>query len=161
FFKKVFGDSEPIHAGSGWVSGVASVFFGMLGLGGVLVLLFPGVLTLPEARAVYPVHIMRVIIQAVIAAALVLGAVSAILRERKVLGLTGASLGLIAVLLGGANTPLPDEIGSKIGVGFDWFLLDLLVMTLVFVPVERLWPLHPNQGTFRPEWTTDAFYFVS
>jgi lathosterol oxidase len=78
-----------------------------------------------------------------------------------VLGLTGAALGLTAVLLGGASTPLPEEVGSKIGVGLDWFLLDLLVMTLVFVPVERLWPLHPGQGTFRPEWTTDAFYFVS
>ncbi len=75
--------------------------------------------------------------------------------------MTGAALGLIAVLLGGASTPLPEEVGSKIGVGLDWFLLDLLVMTLVFVPVERLWPLHPQQGTFRPEWTTDAFYFVS
>ena len=161
FFKRVFGDSEPTHLGSGWVSGVASVFFGMLGVGGVLVLLFPSVLTLPEARALYPIHIMRVIIQATIAAALVLGAISAILRQRRVLGLTGAALGLIAVLLGGASTPLPEEIGSKVGIGLDWFLLDLLVMTLVFVPVERLWPLHPDQGTFRPEWTTDAFYFVS
>jgi len=161
FFRRVFGDSEPTHLGSGWVSGVASVFFGMLGVGGVLVLLFPSVLTLPEARALYPIHIMRVIIQATIAAALVLGAISAILRQRRVLGLTGAALGLIAVLLGGASTPLPEEIGSKVGIGFDWFLLDLLVMTLVFVPVERLWPLHPDQGTFRPEWTTDAFYFVS
>jgi len=98
FFKRVFGDSEPTHLGSGWVSGVASVFFGMLGVGGVLVLLFPSVLTLPEARALYPIHIMRVIIQATIAAALVLGAISAILRQRRVLGLTGAALGLIAVL---------------------------------------------------------------
>jgi len=35
FFDKLFGDSEPTHLGSGWVSGVSSVFFGMLGLGGV------------------------------------------------------------------------------------------------------------------------------
>jgi len=34
-------------------------------------------------------------------------------------------------------------------------------MTLVFVPVERFWPLHPGQKTFRPQWTTDAFYFVA
>jgi sterol desaturase/sphingolipid hydroxylase (fatty acid hydroxylase superfamily) len=36
-----------------------------------------------------------------------------------------------------------------------------LVMTIVFVPVERFWPLHRKQKTFRPEWTTDAFYFVA
>jgi len=161
FFQKLFGDSEPSHFGTGWVSGTASVFFGMLALGGVLTLHFPGLLTLPEARAAYPVDVIRLIIQGTIAAALVLGAISAILRERKVLGLTGAALGLLAVLLGGASTPLPDQIGSNIGIGFDWFLLDLLVMTVVFVPLERIWPRHPEQGTFRPEWTTDAFYFVA
>jgi lathosterol oxidase len=161
FFQKLFGDSEPTKLGTGWVSGTASVFFGILGLGGVLTLHFPGILTLPEARVLYPVDIIRILIQTTIAAALVLGAISAILRERKVLGLTGAALGLAAVLLGGASTPLPESVGSKVGLGLDWFLLDLLVMTIVFVPVERLWPLHPEQSTFRPEWTTDSFYFVA
>jgi lathosterol oxidase len=97
----------------------------------------------------------------VIAAALVLGAVSAIMRQRKVLALTGVALGLAATLLGGGSTPLPEEVTSKVGLGFDWFLLDLLVMTIVFVPLERFWPRHPLQGTFRPEWTTDSFYFVA
>jgi hypothetical protein len=27
FFKKLFGDSDPPHFGTGWVSGTASVFF--------------------------------------------------------------------------------------------------------------------------------------
>ncbi len=161
FFKKLFGDTESTQMGSGWFSGTAAVFFGVLSLGGVLTLHFPALLTLPEARELYPVDIIRLLIQATIAAALVLGAISTILRQRKVLGLTGAALGLAAVLLGGASTPLPEEVASTVGIGFDWFLLDLLVMTLVFVPVERLWPLHPEQGTFRPEWTTDAFYFVA
>ena len=161
FFQKLFGDSEPTHLGSGWISGTASVFFGMLSFGGVLTLHFPALLTLPEAREFYPIEIIRLLIQGTIAAALVLGAISTILRERKVLGLTGGALGLLAVLLGGASTPIPEEIASKVGIGFDWFLLDLMVMTLVFVPVERIWPRHPEQGTFRPEWTTDAFYFVA
>ena len=34
-------------------------------------------------------------------------------------------------------------------------------MTVVFLPVERFWPLHPDQSTFRPQWTTDLFYFVA
>ena len=161
FFQKLFGDSESTQLGSGWVSGTAAVFFGVLSLGGVLTLQFPALLTLPEAREFYPVDIIRLIIQATIAAAIVLGAISAVLRERKVLGLTGAALGLAAVLLGGASTPLPEEITSNVGIGFDWFLLDLLIMTLVFVPLERLWPRHPEQSTFRPEWTTDTFYFVA
>jgi lathosterol oxidase len=71
------------------------------------------------------------------------------------------TLGLAAALLGGGSAPLPEEVASKVGIGFDWFLLDLLVMTIVFVPLERIWPLHPQQSTFRPEWTTDTFYFVA
>ena len=161
FFKKVFGDSEPTHAGSGWVSGVLGVFAGLLGLGGALCLHFPALLTLPDARSHYPMGIIRLLIQGMIAAAFVLSAMSAILRQRKVLALTGGLLAAAAALLGGGSTPLPNDVGSHYGIGFDWFLLDLLVMTLVFVPVERFWPLHPKQKTFRPEWTTDAFYFIA
>jgi sterol desaturase/sphingolipid hydroxylase (fatty acid hydroxylase superfamily) len=161
FFEKLFGDSEPTHLGSGWVSGVSSVFLGMLGLGGALCLHFPALLTLPDARAHYPMTIIRLLIQGTIVSALVLGAISAMLRQRKVLALTGVALGLTAALLGGGSTALPEEVTSKVGLGFDWFLLDLLVMTIVFVPVERFWPLHPQQKTFRPEWTTDYFYFVA
>ena len=51
FFEKLFGDSEPGHFGTGWISGTASVFFGLLGFGGALCLHFPGLLTLPDARA--------------------------------------------------------------------------------------------------------------
>ncbi len=161
FFEKLFGDSEPTHVGSGWISGVTSVFFGILGLGGVLCLHFPALLTLPDARAHYPVAIIRYLIQGTIVLALVLGAISALFRQRKVLALTGIALGLAAALLGGGSTPLPEEVKSSVGIGFDWFLLDLLVMTIVFVPVERFWPLHRGQKTFGPQWTTDAFYFVA
>ena len=160
FFQKLFGDSEPGDLGSGWISGVGSAFFGMLGLGGAICLHFPALLTLPDARAHYPMTIIRLLIQGTIVTALVLGAISAIVRQRKVLALTGIALGLLAALIGGGSTPLPEEVRSSVGLGFDWFLLDLLVMTIVFVPVERFWPLHPEQKTFRPEWTTDYFYFV-
>src|SRR4029079_11871008 len=37
-----------------------------------------------------------------------------------------------------------------------WF-----VSAVVFVPRERFWPLHLDQKTFRPQWTTDLFYFVA
>src|SRR6202041_1974535 len=46
-------------------------------------------------------------------------------------------------------------------IGLDWFLLDLLLMALIYVPLERLWPQYPKQGTFRNEWTLDVVYFMS
>ena len=93
FFRKTFGDSESVHLGSGWVSGVSAVFLGLLGLGAVLCLRFPALLTLPEARAHYPMGVIRPLIQGMIFAAFVLAAVSAVLRQRKVLALTGARSG--------------------------------------------------------------------
>src|SRR5215216_7458140 len=68
FFNKLFGDSEPTRIGSGWVSGVLSVFLGLLGMGGALCLHFPALLTLPDARSHYPVVIIRLLIQGTIAA---------------------------------------------------------------------------------------------
>ncbi len=77
FFRKLFGDSEPTGLGSGWISGVSSIFLGMLGLGGALCLHYPALLTLPDARAHYPMGVIRFLIQGAIVAAFVLGAVSA------------------------------------------------------------------------------------
>ena len=114
FFEKLFGDSEPGDFGTGWISGTASVFFGLLGFGGALCLHFPGLLSLPDARAVYPMTIIRALIQGTIVLAIVLGAISGLLRERKVLAVTGASLGLLAAIIGGGSTPLPDEVHIEI-----------------------------------------------
>src|ERR1700761_729712 len=91
FFRKAFGDDEPVHIGSGWISGVCGVFLGLLALGGTLCLRFPEILTLPEARAKYPIAIMRVLIQGSIFAAFAFAAASAVMRQRKVLALTGAA----------------------------------------------------------------------
>src|SRR3954468_23455429 len=109
FFKKVFGDSEPTNVGSGWVSGVLGVFFGLLGLGGALCLHFPALLTLPDARAHYPMTVVRLLIQGSIVLAIVLGAISGLLRQRKVLAVTGVTLGLAAAVIGGGSAPRPPD----------------------------------------------------
>src|SRR3989442_15370878 len=91
-FRRLFGDSEPTHLGSGWASGVGSVFLGALGLGAVLCLHFPSLLTFPALRARYPMSYIRALIQAGIAAALGPGGLSSSLRQREGPGLTGAAL---------------------------------------------------------------------
>jgi sterol desaturase/sphingolipid hydroxylase (fatty acid hydroxylase superfamily) len=42
----------------------------------------------------------------------------------------------------------------------DWFILDLLGSTLVFVLIEKLFPLYKGQPVFRVEWQTDLTHFV-
>ena len=159
---EIFGDSDPNTGfGSGWWSGVLSAFFGVLALGAVVCLHFPELLSSPSLRPYYSMHVIRLLIQVVIVAAIVLGVVSAMLRRKKVLALTGLLFALGATLLGGASVPINDTLREGPAIGLDWFLLDMLLMTLIFSPIEVLWPAYPKQSVFRVEWVTDIVYFLS
>jgi sterol desaturase/sphingolipid hydroxylase (fatty acid hydroxylase superfamily) len=156
-----FGDAEPTGFGTGWWSGVLSAFFGALSFGAVLCLHFPQILSSPELRPHYPMHLMRMLIQGLIVAAVLCGVIAAILRRKKVLSLTGIFLALAAAALGGSSVPINQTLTNGPAIGLDWFLLDLLLMALIYVPLERLWPQYPQQGTFRDQWTLDIVYFLS
>src|SRR5262249_42299462 len=85
---RLFADDEPTVVGSGWATGVLAVLAGLLGLGGILCLRFPATLTAPSLRAIYPLGAVRVAIGGLLVLAFALGAVSGMLRRRKVLGAT-------------------------------------------------------------------------
>jgi lathosterol oxidase len=125
----------------------------------VLCLHFPELLTTPQLRAVYPMPLMRRAIQVGIGTAFLLGLLSAALRRRKVLGFTGMGLALAASLLGGVRVGPARSISSHEYLGLDWFILNLLLLAVVFVPMERRYPRWPEQGVFRRGWTTDLLYF--
>ena len=156
-----FGDAESTGFGTGWWSGILAAFFGFLAFGAVLCLHFPQLLTSPELRSHYPMHVIRVLIQCLIAAAILFGIVSSILRKKKILAFTGLLLATAATLLGGSSVPINQTLGDGPAIGFDWFLLDMFLMALIYVPLERLWPQYPDQGTFRSQWTLDVVYFMS
>ena len=158
---EIFGDDDPTGFGTGWWSGVLSAFFGVLAFGAVVCLHFPQLLSSPELRPYYPMHLIRLLIQAVIAGAIFFGVLSAMMRRKKVLALTGMLFALGATLLGGASVPINEDLGSGPAIGLDWFLLDMLLMTLIFSPIEVLWPAYPQQSVFRSEWLTDIVYFLS
>jgi len=159
-FKRAFGDQQSTRFGSGWASGVLAVFAGSLALGGVLCFRFPEWLTTPALRSHYSVPILRRIVQLLLVVSFISAALSLSLRRRKVLGITGMALCLVASLLGGSSIPLADRVEARTGMGLDWFLLNLLLLAAVFVPLERSWPLRSNQGAFRRGWTTDGAHFL-
>lgn len=152
--------SEPTRFGHGWISGVLAVLFGVLGFGAVLCLTFPHWLAFDDLRARYPLRLVRGVVQVVLALAFVFGVLSVWLRRNKALGLTGLALTLVALLLGGAEARARTAADSPFGVGLDWFLLNLLGYSLVFVPLERLFALRAGQPIFRAEWRTDLVYFM-
>jgi lathosterol oxidase len=156
----VLGRGQGQQFGSGWISGVLSVVCGALGAGGVLCLLFPDWLTTPEARARYPMEVVRFLIYAMLVIGFGLGALSVVLRRRKALGLTGLALATAGTLLGGAGVEIAGPVRGTTALGLDWFLLNLFVLALLFVPLERIFARWPAQPIFRPGWTTDLTHFA-
>lgn len=158
---RAFGDDAPVTFGSGWISGAVSLFLGALAVGAVLCLRFPALLTVPELRAVYPMALVRGLVQAGIVVGFACGLVSALLRRRKALGLAGMALALAATLLGGAAVPVATPVAASPHLGLDWFLLSLFLWALLFVPLERAAPLRREQRVLRPGWTTDLGWFFT
>ena len=150
---------EPTTFGSGWVSGVLSAALGLIGLGAVICFQFPELLTTPEARALYPIPWVRGLLHLVLVSAFVLGVISLSLRRNKALGTVGVVCTLAAALLGGSRVPVQDELRQGPFLGLDWFLLNLIVYSIVFIPIERFFARLPEQGIFRKEWRTDLTYF--
>ena len=95
-----FGDAEATGFGTGWWSGVLSAFFGFLAFGAVLCLHFPALLTSPELRPHYPMHVMRVLVECLIVSALLFG-----IPPGDPLTLTSGTLLVILVTLVGALAP--------------------------------------------------------
>jgi lathosterol oxidase len=156
-----FGDAESTGFGTGWWSGILSAFFGLLSFGAVLCLHFPQLLSSPELRSHYPMQTMRILIDCLIVGAISFGIISSILRKKKILGFTGMLLAIAATALGGSSVKINGTVQGGLGIGLDWFLLDMLLMAIIYVPLERLWPQYPEQGTFRKQWTLDVVYFMS
>lgn len=156
---RALGDDLPRHPGSGWISGVVGVFLGAIALGAVVVLHFPDLLTSADLRARYPLPAMRALIELTIGVAFLASCLNLLLRPHKALGLAGLALTLAAVILGGADVEIRGDFDRPVHFGLDWFLLNLLVFALMFVPLERAFPLKPGQRVLRAGWTTDVAYF--
>jgi lathosterol oxidase len=148
--------------GEGKISGVLSLVLGTLGFGAVLCLRYPDWLTTPEMRALYPMDLVRALIQLALTLAFAFGVLNTVLNRRpRSFGMAGMAMAVLATLLGGAGVSIGDVVGRQAYVGLDWFILNLFFLALVFVPLERIFA-HRPQRIFREGWRTDlAHFFVS
>src|SRR5258708_3416874 len=143
-------------------AGVIAGILGAMAVMGEFCFLFPDYLVYHDTMPFYRAHIdlIRGLLQATIGASLVLGTTSAVMIRSKVYGLIGIALGSIALLLGGSKAEAITTKPRAISTGLDYFLLELLVLGLVFVPMERLWTLR-DQKIFRTGWQTDLKHFFA
>jgi sterol desaturase/sphingolipid hydroxylase (fatty acid hydroxylase superfamily) len=151
----------PIRSGRGLASGVVALSLAILCFLGVLAFHFPEYLTTPELRRNYDVALMRQLLywSLVVAGGIALFNM-AFGRVRWLSAGTFVLIGL-ALALGGHQVEVdPNFPDGTPYIGLDWFILDLLGSTLLFVFVEKLFPLRKDQPVFREEWQTDFHHFI-
>ncbi|WP_374433097.1 sterol desaturase family protein [Inhella sp.] len=150
-----------IQPGKGLASGVIALSLAILCFLGVLAFHFPEYLTTPQLRKSYSVPVLR---QLLFGSLVLSGAIALfnILRGRvRWLSLGTFVLVGLSLALGGSKVEVdPNFPDHTPYIGLDWFILDLLGSTLIFVFVEKLWPLRKHQPVFRPEWQTDFHHFI-
>ena len=154
-----FETTEPTSFGYGFLSGLLSAILGIAGFGIVLSLRFPQYLGYGELRPLQSVEYLRAGIHMTLVGSFLLGSVSAFLRTNKVLALTGIGCTLAAALIGGSQVAIGREADGASSLGVDFFVLNLVLYSAVFIPLERLFALRADQQVFRPQWSVDLTYF--
>ena len=150
---------KRMKVGEGKISGAISIFLGTLSLASMLCFTFPEQLTTPEFREVYTAEIAENLMLGGIIATFLFALVSMFLAKNKKLAVYGVALGTMAVVLGGLTVEGRAVEKMNWSLGLDWLVLDLLVMVLIFVPIELAFPKNRLQTKFHEEWRTDLIYF--
>ena len=149
-----------LSPGRGRLTGTIALALAVLCALAVLAFHFPEYLTTPELRAKYDVALLRQLLFASLVLAGALSLTNVILGRSR--WLSGWAFGLVtlSLLLGGHKVPVHDFPDGTPYLGLDWFILDLLGSTLVFVAIEKLFPLYKGQPVFRRAWQTDLVHFL-
>ncbi|MBI3132773.1 MAG: sterol desaturase family protein [Acidobacteria bacterium] len=155
------GSLAEFRLGEGRVSGALGLLFAGLALGGALCFRYPAMLTMPETGAFYAAHLglFRGLLHALLALGFALAATSVVLSRSKRAGLAGVAVAVAAALLGGIQARVGSTEGRAVFAGLDYFLLELLALTLVFIPLERMFARIPTQRVLRDEWWLDMKHF--
>lgn len=152
--------SGDLREGKALISTVIALILGFLSLLAVIAFHFPQYLTTPELRHQYSVDILRQILLIGLLLAGSLALTNLIFGRRHNLNIVAFLFVVAAVALGGSRVPVGDFPDQTPYIGLDWFILDLLGSTTIFVVIEKLFPLYRGQSIFRREWQTDLKHFA-
>ena len=151
---------ERLKIGEGYISGYICIFLGILSIFAIFCFHYPEYLTTAEFREVYTGEMMRTVLIGVIIASFFFAVLSFMLSHKKQLALIGILLCVIAIFLGGFEVQ-PSSVKKTVwSIGLDWLLIDLLILSIIFIPIEMVFPKRKNQVRFHPEWKTDLVYFA-
>jgi sterol desaturase/sphingolipid hydroxylase (fatty acid hydroxylase superfamily) len=158
---ELFSKDGRINPGTGMISGVIALFLAILAVLGVLAFHFPAYLTTPELRAFYSVEAMRTLLFSALLVSGSIALANTVLGRQRWLNISAFALVCCAVAAGGSQVVVTSSnTGNHPYLGLDWFILDLLASSMVFIIVEKLTPLYPGQPVFRGEWQVDMKHFL-
>lgn len=150
-----------LRTGTGLVSGVIALTLAILCFLGVLAFHFPEYLTTPQLRKSYNVDVMRQLLYWSLVISGAIAMFNICFGRVRWLSLAAFVLIGLTLLLGAHKVEVdPNFPDNTPYIGLDWFILDLLGSTLIFVFVEKLFALRKDQPVFRPEWQTDFHHFI-
>ncbi|AMP02629.1 fatty acid hydroxylase superfamily protein [Collimonas pratensis] len=152
--------SGELQPGTGLITSVIALSLGFLSLLGVLAFHYPQYLTTPELRHVYSVSLMRQILFGALLIAGVLSLANILFGRQRSLNFSALLMVLAAVAWGGSKVAVGEFPDHTPYIGLDWFIIDLLGSTLIFVLIEKMFPLYRKQAIFRFEWQTDLVHFA-
>ena len=150
----------PLPTGLGMGSGVVALILGILCFLGVLAFHFPQYLTTPELRKSYDVGTIRLVMYWAMVVAGGISLYNILFARTRWLAASAFFLVAASALLGGAKVPVNNFPDHTPYIGLDWFILDLLGSSLIFVFIEKLFALRKTQPVFRAEWQVDMQHFI-
>lgn len=156
--RKVF-RTNHLQIGEGNISGYIACFLAILSCLGVLAFHFPEYLTTPELRKSYSVDFLRQLMFASLLVSGSLGLLNFVRNTNKRLGATAWFFIILAIMFGGPNVEVNEFASDTPYIGLDWFILDLLGSTLIFIVIEKLLPHRKEQKILRSEWRGDLNHF--
>jgi sterol desaturase/sphingolipid hydroxylase (fatty acid hydroxylase superfamily) len=153
-------ESFELVFGKGTISAVFSVTLAILSLLAVLSFYFPTYLTTPELRGIYSESFARGLLFAGIFASAAFAVINIVLSKRVIVACFSFIVLMLTVLLGGYKAPVGTIQETNVYFGFDFFILNLLLFSFIFIFIEKLFGHNKKQLVFRREWHTDVVYFT-
>jgi sterol desaturase/sphingolipid hydroxylase (fatty acid hydroxylase superfamily) len=153
-------NNKRLEVGKGEISGYISIFLAIMALTSMLCFYFPEKLTTPEFRELYTAAMMQTLLKIVVVLCFFFALASFLLSKKIKLALIGSAIAGLAIVMGVLKVQGSVVQKSDWYFGLDWMLLDLLLMTIIFIPIELFFPKNKNQTKFHAEWRTDLVYFI-
>ncbi|WP_115720382.1 sterol desaturase family protein [Gallaecimonas mangrovi] len=153
-------EDVDLTPGQGKGSAALSLFFSSLSLLAALCFWVPALFTTPEFRGFYNPALLKPLLQLAIAIGFGFGLYAMLRHPSPGYGLTGMLLAILAALIGSGHIEAPNIASRNLYVGLDYFVLTLVILALVFIPLERAFAKDPTQNILRKGWITDLKYFM-